>query len=48
MRVVRGGRALTFCQGDAHSLAAGAERHIARMLATMATRPAEPTLDGAT
>jgi uncharacterized protein (TIGR00369 family) len=41
--VVRGGRTLTVCQGDAMSIDGGAEQHVATMLATMTTRPAAPS-----
>ena len=34
-RVVRAGRTLTVCRGDAVALAAGEERHVATMTATM-------------
>ncbi len=46
-RVVRSGRTLSVCQGDAYAIDGDTERHVATMLATMAPRPIEaPAGDG--
>jgi uncharacterized protein (TIGR00369 family) len=40
--VLRAGRTLTVCQGDAFALEAGVETHVATMLATMISREENP------
>ena len=45
-RVVRGGRTLTVCQGDAFMLAGGVETLVATMLATMMTVRDRPDVTG--
>ena len=44
-RVVRAGRTLTVCQGDAWARHDGRERHVATMVATMIRVPRDPSPD---
>lgn len=45
-RVVRAGRTITVCEGDAVMRAGGEERHVARMQATMMTVLGRPGVTG--
>lgn len=47
-RVVRSGRMLTICQGDAFAETPSGERHIATMLATMSVRASTASPNAAT
>ena len=45
-RVVRAGRTITVCEGDALMVTGGEERHLATMLATMMTVQGRPGVTG--